>query len=117
MLFDRRTWIISVFMCCHVMAIINGELEVLGHCLKAPASPGFLSCFGQEAITRLQMIDDSSNYTIANGLVMIRSESQASRSLPSFQEQDPMDFRFVQCYSFSNRIINLNEFIHSHSYS
>lgn len=69
--------------------------QTFQYCLRAVPRPGLLECAGRQALTSLSAIQDADNFTIDAGFVMIRDESltPAARQLPSFLDQDPMDFR------------------------
>lgn len=69
-------------------------LETFDYCIKANPSVGLLQCAGQQALASLQFLEDASNLTLANGLLMIKDEANpSSRILPNFIDHDPLDFR------------------------
>lgn len=66
---------------------------MLEYCLKSQPNPGIIKCVGQQALSSLQTIEDTDNYTITNGLLMIKNENSMLRSIPNILDQDPMDIR------------------------
>lgn len=73
--------------------LVSAEQLVLGHCLKKKPNPGLMTCVGQQALSSLNFIDEQADYTIDNGLIMVKDETLSSRSLPNIIDQDPVDFR------------------------
>lgn len=67
--------------------------ETFEYCLKNEMKPGLVSCVGQQVLSSLYRIDELNNFTITNGLTMIKDENIAQRSAPNIFEQDPLDFR------------------------
>ncbi|XP_058839417.1 uncharacterized protein LOC131694913 [Topomyia yanbarensis] len=74
----------------------SAELETFDYCIKANPSVGLLQCAGQQALSSLQFLEEANNLTLANGLLMIKDESNPSaRILPNFIDHDPLDFRGI----------------------
>lgn len=75
-----------------------GSLQIqftnsFGHCLKQD-KPDILRCAGQQAIETLQQLSDENNFTLADGVVVVKDESVMGRNSPlNFLDQDPNDFR------------------------
>lgn len=67
--------------------------ETFEYCLKNEMNPGLVSCVGQQVLSSLYQIDEQNNFTITNGLTMIKDDSVSQRSVPNLFDQDPMDFR------------------------
>lgn len=67
--------------------------ETLEYCLKNELNPGLVSCVGQQVLSSLNQIDEENNFTITNGLIMIKDDSVSQRSVSNLFDQDPMDFR------------------------
>lgn len=67
--------------------------ETFEYCLKNEMNPGLISCVGQQVLFSLDQIDEQNNFTITNGLTMIKDEAISQRSVPNLFDQDPMDFR------------------------
>lgn len=73
---------------------INGQLETFGHCLKDNSKDtSLVKCFGKQALSTLQEFENLSNFSLANGLLMVKDEQQMGRSIPNFLDQDPTDLR------------------------
>lgn len=84
----------SVILCQLLIATLSlGAQNVFQQCLKSQPNPGVMGCAGRQALHSLNTIQESDNFTIDNGFTMVRIDSLASRELPSFLDQDPMDFR------------------------
>lgn len=86
--FISNTAVLLTMFCVH--AKTNETLE---YCLKNDLNPGIVSCVGQQVLSSLNQIDEQNNFTITNGLTMIKDESVSQRSVSNLFDQDPMDFR------------------------
>lgn len=76
-----------------LLCVYGRTKETLEYCLKTDMNPGLVSCVGQQVLSSLSQIDEQNNFTITNGLTMIKDESVSQRSVPNLFDQDPMDFR------------------------
>lgn len=73
---------------------VSAELDTFGYCIKTTPSAGLLQCAGQQALASLQFLEETSNVSLANGLLMLKDETNpAARILPNFVDHDPLDFR------------------------
>uniref|UniRef100_A0AAG5D2Z3 Protein osiris 10 n=1 Tax=Anopheles atroparvus TaxID=41427 RepID=A0AAG5D2Z3_ANOAO len=75
----------------------RAQLDTFDYCVRMTPSPGLLRCAGQQALTSLQFLEEANNFTLANGLLMIKDESLAasSRIIPNIIDSDPLDFRGI----------------------
>lgn len=80
----------SQFLC---VSGSKSDISAFGHCIRQQPNPGIMKCVGHQAITSLQSLEDTDNFTLSNGLLMIKDESLMTRSIPNILNQDPMDFR------------------------
>lgn len=68
--------------------------EVFNQCIRSP-KPNVMRCIGQQTLSSLIMLDKMDNFTIVNGLEMIRPDDGQQRTLTELFVEDPMDFRLV----------------------
>lgn len=85
---------VRVLLCLTILfKATRSDQTVFRQCLAAKPSPGVMGCAGRQALHSLNAVQESDNFTIDNGFTLVRVDSMVSRELPSFLEQDPMDFR------------------------
>lgn len=84
-------WLIAV-----LYTLCANALDEFQYCLRATPRPALLECVGRQALTSLSTIQESDNFTIDSGFVLVRDDTHAaaSRALPNFLDQDPTDFRW-----------------------
>lgn len=88
---------VGAFLCLTMLLATSlGAQNVFQQCLKNQPNLGVMGCAGRQALYSLNTIQESDNFTIDNGFTMVRVDSLASRKLPSFLDQDPLDFRLVK---------------------
>lgn len=77
---------------------VHAQLDTFDYCIRMTPSPGLLQCAGQQALSSLQFLEEANNFTLTNGLLMIKDESlvPSSRIIPNIVDHDPLDFRQVQ---------------------
>lgn len=86
--------LVRVLLCQAVFVTQSlGAQNIFQQCLRTHPNLGVMGCAGRQALHSLNTIQESDNFTIDNGFTMVRVDSLASRELPSFLDQDPMDFR------------------------
>lgn len=92
-MFQKLSLILQICIFLDYIFSINGQLETLGHCLKDNSKDtSIVKCFGRQALSTLQEFDNLSNFSLANGLLMVKDE-QMGRSIPNLLDQDPTDIR------------------------
>uniref|UniRef100_A0A9I3FH58 Protein osiris 10 n=1 Tax=Anopheles epiroticus TaxID=199890 RepID=A0A9I3FH58_9DIPT len=76
---------------------VHAQLDTFDYCIRMTPSPGLLQCAGQQALSSLQFLEEANNFTLTNGLLMIKDESlvPASRIIPNIVDHDPLDFRGI----------------------
>ncbi|XP_059610893.1 uncharacterized protein LOC132257866 [Phlebotomus argentipes] len=85
----------------HLLAIVaivsrvKCELSTFGYCIKNKPYLGVIPCLGEQALHTLQSIEEADNYTITNGLSMVRDEGYSMpRSIPfNFLDRDTLNLR------------------------
>lgn len=85
---------ILLFWLPYVIRVSTLQFESFGHCVKRSDSPSFITCAGVQALNTLQQFSDLNNYSLTDGLMVMRDETLMGRSAPiSFLDQNPEDFR------------------------
>uniref|UniRef100_A0A9I3LF12 Protein osiris 10 n=1 Tax=Anopheles melas TaxID=34690 RepID=A0A9I3LF12_9DIPT len=76
---------------------VHAQLDTFDYCIRMTPSPGLLQCAGQQALSSLQFLEEANNFTLTNGLLMIKDESlvPSSRIIPNIVDHDPLDFRGI----------------------
>ncbi|GAB0087558.1 hypothetical protein DMENIID0001_018830 [Sergentomyia squamirostris] len=78
-----------------IVSSVVGELSTFGYCMKTKPYMGVVPCMGEQALHTLQSIDETDNYTIIDGLSMVRdSDYSMPRSIPfNFLDRDSLNLR------------------------
>lgn len=84
--------LIVLFLWISKLILIKANNEVYNQCIRSP-KPNVIKCIGQQTLSSLHFIDKMDNFTIVNGLEMIRPDDAKQRSLTEFFVDDPTDFR------------------------
>lgn len=84
--------LIVVFVWISKLILIKASSEVFNQCIRSP-KPNVVKCIGQQTLSSLINLDKMDNFTIANGLELIRPEDGKQRSFAEFIVDDPTDFR------------------------
>lgn len=86
--------LIVLFVWISKLILIKANSEVFNQCIKSP-KPNVLRCIGQQTLSSLHSLDKMDNFTIVNGLELIRSDDGQQRSLTEFFVEDPTDIRYI----------------------
>lgn len=86
--------IIVLVMWISRLMLTKASNEVFNQCIRSTPHPGIMRCIGQQTISSLQTMDKMDNFTLVNGLEIIRpANGGQQRALNDFFVEDPTDFR------------------------
>lgn len=88
--------IIVLFVWISKLIVIKGSNEVFNQCVRSTPNPGLIKCIGQQTLSSLHYIDKIDNFTITNGLELVRTDAGRERSLTELFVDDPTDFRYMR---------------------
>lgn len=85
--------LIVLFVWFTKLFIVKANNEVFNQCIRSNPNPGIIKCIGQQTLTSLHNIDRLDNYTITEGLEIIRQDDGMQRTFSDVFTSDPLDFR------------------------
>lgn len=77
------------------LIVIKGSSEIFNQCVRSTPNPSLIKCIGQQTLSSLHYIDKIDNFTITNGLELVRTDAGRERSITELFVDDPTDFRYA----------------------